>query len=280
MLKGNIKKHVRATHSFYSMSFRLPCTDFSVDTRLSVIHKPKVSSQNECMSNCDEDCVLTLSSCWKHDDKKFVKNKIQLLEKDVYATASKLTATTSWTKLLDVVQQMCNVGCLSIVACGHKFSGVPLLYTFMTTGFKCPICRFGDNVEIDITSSTPDKLCPNVWTTMCMLADVVRKRDILEKTNEDRIHAIQVSRQTISVVYQAMPWVILFVLYKENNPTMASTPYAQIPIKMTVDTSVPGHSSAMPGMINLSAGTIIISIVFIILSVVFMILSVSIKLHS
>jgi len=106
-----------------------------------------------------------------------------------------------------------------------------------------------------------------------MLADVVRKRDILEKTNEDRIHAIQVSRQTISVVYQAMPWVILFVLYKENNPTMASTPYAQIPIKMTVDTSVPGHSSAMSGVINLSAGTIILSIVF-------MIPIVSTKLHS
>jgi len=90
---------------------------------------------------------------------------------------------------------------------------------------------------------------------MCLLANVVRKRDALEKINEEHMLSVQISRQAIAVVYQSMPWVILFVLYKESTPTMASTPSAQIPIRMTVDTSNAAQSSAQRGCINLSAGT-------------------------
>jgi len=236
------------------MSFRLPCLDASVDTRLSVEKKPTRSKDTPKTQQADDNCVLTLSSCWHHDDSKFMHSKVQLLEKDAYAVATKLMATESWTNLLQIIQNTRDVGCLRVVGCGHQFSGLPLLYTFMATGFKCPICRFGGNAEIDITAPAPSTLCPNVWTTMCLLANVVRKRDLLEKINEERNLSVQISRQAIAVVYESMPWVILFVLYKESTPTMASTPYAQIPIRMTVDTSDAAHSSAQPGCINLSAG--------------------------
>jgi len=236
------------------MSFRLPCLDVSVDTRLSVKKKPTQSDDTPRTQQDDDNCVLTLSSCWHHDDSKFIHSKVQMLEKDTYAVATKLMETESWTNLLKIIKNTREVGCLRVVGCGHQFSGLPLLYAFMATGFKCPICRFGGNAEIDITAPAPSTMCPNVWTTMCLLANVVRKRDLLEKINEERILSGQVSRQAIAVVYQSMPWVILFVLYKESTPTMASTPYAQIPIRMTVDTSNAAHSSGQPGCINLSAG--------------------------
>jgi len=244
------------------MSFRLPCLDVAVDTRLSIEEKPHPSNDTPQTQQADDNCALTLSSCWHHDDGKFMRSKVQLLEKDAYAVATKLMATENWTDLLQIIQNTRDVGCLRVVGCGHRFSGLPLLYTFMTTGFKCPICRFGGNAEIDITAPTPSALCPNMWTTMCLLANVVRKRDVLEKNNEERMLSVQISRQAIAVVYHSMPWVILFVLYKESTPTMASTPYAQIPIRMTVDTSSSAQSSAQPGCIHLSAGTGHLSRVF------------------
>jgi len=240
------------------MTFRMPCLDISVDTRLRIETKPRRLNEQENTPHANDDCVLTLAGCWKHDDHQFMYSKIDLLENDSYAIATKIMATKSWTNLLSIVQQTSSIGCLGVVGCGHKFSGVPLLYTFMTTGFKCPICRYGGNVEVDITAAAPRELCPHVWTSMCTIANVVRKRDVLEKINEQRVMAVQMSRQAISVIYQTMPWVILFVLYKETHPTMASTPYAQIPIKMSVNGgSVVDESSSTPGNINLSAGSII-----------------------
>ena len=76
------------------MTFRLPCADASVDTRLQVLTRP------ERLHDTDEedDCALTLSSCWEHDDGQFMHSKMQLLANDVFAVATNLMQTESWKK--------------------------------------------------------------------------------------------------------------------------------------------------------------------------------------
>jgi len=231
------------------MTFRLPCLDQSIDTGLVACDVP-------LPPNTEDDCVLTLSSCWEHDDASFLTSKIQLLEEDARAVATKLLHTETWKTLPDLVQKMRAVGCLSVTACGHRFSGLPLLYICMTTGFKCPVCRYGNNAEIDITAAPPDHLCANVWEAMCVLCNVVRKRDRLEKLELERFTAMMMARQTISVVYLSLPWMLRFVLYKDPNPGMASAPFAQIPIKMCIDrtTVLQSRNGQLPDTINLTAG--------------------------
>jgi len=214
------------------MTFRLPCTDASVNTQLRVLPCP--GRLHNAAQSEDDDCALTLASCWEHDDREFMRNKILLLTSDVFAVGTNLMRTESWKNIPASIMRMRDTGCLCVMGCGHKFSGVPLLYTFMTMGFKCPICRFGGNATIDIEAPPPPSLCAETWKVMCYLANVVRKRDKLEKYNEERRLAMQMSRQNISLIYQSMPWFIVFALYKENKPTMSSTPYAHILIRMTV----------------------------------------------
>ena len=230
------------------MTFRLPCADASVDTRLQVLTHD---------TDEEDDCALTLASCWEHDDGQFMHSKMQLLANDVFAVATNLMQTESWKKLPSSILRMRQTGCLCVMGCGHKFSGVPLLYALTTVGFKCPICRFGGNATVDIQAPAPVSLCVDTWHVMCTLANVVRKRDKLEKYNEQRMLAIEMSRHSISVVYESMPWFIVFVLYKESKPTMSSTPYAQIPIKMTVELSNRAHSASDPEIIKLSAGVLL-----------------------
>lgn len=226
--------------------FRLPCLDHNIETQLAVCPPPLLPNEH------DDDCVLTLSSCWEHDDKGFMLSKMQLLEKDTLVSTTKLLQCESWTTLPDLIEQMQDVGCLSVTGCGHKFSGLSLLYIFMTTGFKCLICRYGDNAKVDITVTPPKVLCTKVWEAMC----VERKRDMLEKLNHERFVAMQMARQTISVVYVSLPWMLRFVLYKDPHPGVASAPFAQIPIKMSIDrnTALQSRQGQLPDTINLTAG--------------------------
>jgi len=186
----------------------------------------------------------------------FLTSKIALLEEDVHAVATKLLHTEAWKALPNLVQKMQAVGCLSITGCGHKFSGLPLLYICMTTGFKCPICRYGSNAEIDITAPPPDHLCAKVWEAMCVLCNVMLVRDRLERQEQERFAAMQAARQSISVIYVSLPWMLRFVLYKDPNPGMSSVPFAQIPIKMCIDrtTAVQSRNGQLPDTINLTAG--------------------------
>jgi len=255
------------------MIFTLPCADTLADTRLSVCEKPMTTSASPSASNSSlsttqnttdvdgesskeaVECVLTMASCWDHDDKAFLRSKIYMLEGDVYAKATKVMNSAAWKLLRTIVDQTKDVGCLKVTTCGHQFAGLPLLYAFLTTGFKCPICRFGGNVQIDISAKVPDGMCPKMWMVLCVLCDVVRKRDRVERNHDTHFSTLQLARQTITVVYQTLPWVVRFVLYKDANPGMNSQPFAQIPIHMTIDRSaLHARQGVWPDNIELSAG--------------------------
>ena len=255
------------------MIFSLPCLDTLADTRLSVCEKPMTTgaalsasksslSTTQTTTDVDDEssnevveCVLTMANCWAHDDKAFLRSKINMLEGDVYAKATKVMNTSAWKLLHTVIDKTKDVGCLKVTKCGHQFSGLPLLYAFMTTGFKCPICRCGANVQIDISAKVPEGMCSKMWMILCVLCDVVRKRDRVERNHDTHFSTLQLARQTITVVYQTLPWVVRFVLYKDANPGMDSEPFAQIPIRMTIDRSVlHSRQGVWPDDIVLSAG--------------------------
>jgi len=78
---------------------------------------------------------------------------------------------------------------------------------------------------------------------------------MIERNHETHFSTMQLACQTITVVYQTMPWVVRFVLYKEHTPSMNSVPFAQIPLKMAVDrAALQARQGVWPDDIVLSAG--------------------------
>jgi len=237
------------------MPFILPCLDARADTRLTERSKESLSAETDGRKEDDEECVLTMASRFSHDDKLFLRSKISMLESDEYANATKILTTAGWHVLPLIIEKIQDVGCLQVTACGHCFSGLPLLYTIMSSGFKCPICRCGGNAKIDLSANVPEGMCANLWTVLSVVCDAVRKRDKMERNHDVHFSTLQIARQTITVVYQNLPWVVRFVLYKEAHPGMTSEPFAQIAMKMKIDRSVlESRPDVWPDMLQLSAG--------------------------
>lgn len=257
------------------MTFVLPCSDMASNTTLYTCCKPSAVAAPAAANtdapallserpntaattdtlDMDQTCVLTMENCWEHDDKSFFRDQIALLERDVYAKATKLLVLSSWKKLSALVEKLPNIGCLRVAGCGHKFSGIPLLYNMMASGFKCPICRFGGNADINLDAKVQGDFPLKLWEILCVLCKVVRKRNLIEMNHEAHFSTLQLARQTITVVYQSMPWVVRFVLYKEKNPTMNSLPCAEIPMQMTMDhAALQNRQGVWPDDIVLSVG--------------------------
>jgi hypothetical protein len=255
-----------------NMAFVLPCADTAIDTRLRICiaPSPSLSAGNTAVTAPTsgglvgienpithevEECVLTMASCWEHDNKGFLRGKVAMLENDIYTKATKLLGTAPWNKLHSLIDELEDIGCLCVAGCGHKFSGVPLLYTVLTSGFKCPICRFGGNAHIGICSAISKDCLKKVWEVMCIVCNVVLRRDLIEKNHDANFSTLQLARQTITMVYQTLPWVMRFVLYKEACPVMDSVPFAQIQMQLSVDRSaLDRRHGVWPAMIELSAG--------------------------
>jgi len=205
--------------------------------------------------NAVETCALIMGNYWDHDDKSFLRDKIALLERDVYAKATKLFALSLWKMLPGMIEDLQDIGCLRVARCGHKFSGIPLLYNMMTSGFKCPICRFEGNADINLDAMVQGDFPLQLWEILCVLYKVVRKRNLIEMHHEAHFSTLQLARQTITVVYQSMPWVVRFVMYKENNPSMNGVPCAEIPLQMTMDhAALHARQGVWPDDIVLSVG--------------------------
>jgi len=268
---------------FIEMTFVLPCSDTATNTTLctccipnavadpatAVGIMPSTSTHTDTAAmlspientaqsdivDVEETCVLTMENCWQHDDKSFFRDQISLLERDVYAKATKLLVLPSWKKLPAMVENLQDLGCLRVAGCGHKFSGVPLLYAMMTGGFKCPICRFGGNTDINLGKMVQGDFPLDLWEILCVLSTVVRKRNVIERNHEAHFSTLQLARQTITVVYQSMPWVVRFVMYKETNPKMHNVPSAEISLQMVMDSAaLHGRQGIWPDDIVLGVG--------------------------
>jgi len=128
------------------MTFVLPCSDTASNTRLcrctapqTVVastaasvdcpHSPTNTVQDTDTVNAMETCALIMGNYWDNDDKSFLRDQIALLERDVYAKATKLFALSLWKMLPGMIEDLQDIGCLRVARCGHKFSSMPLLYT-------------------------------------------------------------------------------------------------------------------------------------------------------
>ena len=221
-------------------------------TSITTLQRPNTMTQDTL--DDEEPCALTMGNCWDHDDKTFFREHIVRLEADVFAKATKLLALASWKKLPGMVDELEDIGCLRVAGCGHKFSGTPLLYTMMTNGFKCPICRYGGSAKINLGEMVEGDFPPGLWDVLCVLCTVVRRRDIIERNHQAHFSTLQLARQTITTVYRTMPWIVRFVLYNEASPAMHSIPFAQIPLKMEMDrTALEARQGIWPDDIVLNA---------------------------
>ena len=194
-------------------------------------------------------CALTMSSPWDHDDRAFFNENIRRLEQQ-FALAGLLFVNgqnerNRWGDLCAAVKSLPNIGCVRISGCGHSFCAVPLIYTFMTSGFKCPICRFGGNQAVDLSAECPANFACATWECLCVLAHFSRKHDVhLRQVEENTLHSqLQVINNTFSTIYYNMPWVMRFMLYDEAIPDNNCRPFKAIYIRMYVKNVVNvGHA--------------------------------------
>ena len=56
--------------------------------------------------NAVETCALIMGNYWDHDDKSFLRDQIALLERDVYAKATKLFALSLWKMLPGMIEDL------------------------------------------------------------------------------------------------------------------------------------------------------------------------------
>ena len=263
-----IGRCIASTQHGQRMTLQMPCSgagECKIDMRVSVCRelplgplRGALGGDMSCKVDGDPEdaCVLTMASPWCHDDQLFFKQKIAWLESDGFAIETKLMQHAAWKTLTPLLDKAQDVGCLAMVGCGHRFSGLPLLYLFMCNGFKCPVCRFGGNKQVDIAAiPAPVGICAHTWTALCVIAQVVRSRDSLEHKEDEMRMSIQLARQAISAVYASLPWVMRFVLYKESAPGMGSAPFAEVPMRLCVDKeSVQAQGEDWSNRIQMRAG--------------------------
>jgi len=77
-----------------------------------------------------ERCPLVLEYLWSHNDEKFLKSKLAILQDKSIGTQG------DWSSVelaLNMLPQ--ESGCLKIQGCGHVFCAIPLLYMLATSCF-------------------------------------------------------------------------------------------------------------------------------------------------
>jgi len=221
--------------------------------RLQLVSLP-TTEQRQTFDNC----ALTMSSPWNHDDREFFNENIRRLVQQ-FALAGLLfvqgqNERNRWGDLCAAVGSLPNIGCVSICGCGHSFCAVPLIYTFMTSGFKCPICRFGGNQAVDLYAECPENFASATWECLCVLAHFSRKLDVhLRQVEENTLHSqVQLINNTFSTIYYKMPWVMRFMLYDEVTPDKHSRPFKAIYTRMYVKNVVDVRNAPFVSMLEMN----------------------------
>jgi len=145
-------------------------------------HTLQLYTANDCHEHKDVTCALMMQSVVDCDNQEFLQERIDNARHTNMTKKSALRAQISL--MLDAIQkdlddmQMKSVpSCIRIASCGHIFSAVPLLYEFMTSGFKCPLCRHGSGQIIDHAAQTvsPSNMQADLWHILCVLCECVRR---------------------------------------------------------------------------------------------------------
>ena len=138
--------------------------------------------ESVCEQYEDVICALTLSSVVHHDAKIFLQEKLETAKTTVAGglqpsnPRAKMLFEAAQQDLQDIDLQQIPT-CIRIEACGHVFSGAPLLYELISRAFTCPLCRHGSRQTVDIhdTDIIPANMDKHLWRVLCFLAQHARK---------------------------------------------------------------------------------------------------------
>ena len=199
-----------------------------------------ISQKKSCKID-DNICVLTMENVNLCDDVSYLS--------DIVKNIKNMSITNY---LHEISSEIKNIGSIKIIKCGHHFSGVPILYEFMTKKFKCPICRFGSEKEIDLKENRPSTIAPNMWTLLCKIAEITRENDKKQRLEEEEAMVEQISLTTVIAMYEILPWDVSFSIYRNENPLIHERPYAIMSVGMRYDNLLsinPETSSSMENVV-------------------------------
>ena len=112
---------------------------------------------------------------------------------------------------------------IRIVACGHVFAALPLLYSIMHGEFRCPLCRGGSNRPVHLTRTSTPGICSSLWELMCLLCTEARRRTVLATLAENEAAAREMqgpapatSPLLLSEILELMSLRAIFSIYRAD----------------------------------------------------------------
>jgi len=192
--------------------------------------KEATESRNEHL--LAEVCPLVLEHLWSLDDKKFLRNKLAIVQAKNIGTYSDYSQVELGLGLIKH-----NMGCLKITGCGHVFCAVPLLYMFVTSSFRCPVCRFGNSARVDMSQKPPPNLPQGVWETLSVLSKLTAQREIREQLDTMNNNLEEITQESFMDIYAMIPWQMAVSVYRQADAAPGDTPHACVHMKMRQETA-------------------------------------------
>jgi len=187
--------------------------------------KQATESRNEHL--LAEVCPLVLEHLWSLDDKKFLRNKLAIVQAKNIGTHSDYSQVELGLGLIKH-----NMGCLKITGCGHVFCAVPLLYMFVTSSFRCPVCRFGNSARVDMSQKRPPNMPQGVWQTLSVLSKLAAQREICEELDTMNSNLQEITQQSFMGIYAMIPWQMAVSVYRQADAAPGDVPHACVHMNM------------------------------------------------
>jgi len=220
--------------------------DASAEICLEICRKPSNMQEGNVVRNEAEQCPLVMDDLWSNDDQKFLTDKLHILVAG--ASASEEECATA----LEYIAGVKNMGCMKIKGCGHGFCAIPLLYAFMTSCFKCPVCRFGNKATIDIAAKKPYNMPNAAWESLCILSRLSSLCDKKERIANENVAIMEVAQESLQDLYTIIPWKMVFSVYKKNDAATGDIPFAIVSTDMCFER---GSINFIGSNVEFSSGT-------------------------
>jgi len=179
-------------------------------------------------------CPLTMESIYAKNDAQFLKEAVKTISNNPL-----FVKPEAWEKIVQDCEDVGNMGAIKIQKCGHEFSALPLLYEVMTKVFKCPICRGGSETKVVLDKDqVPGNMSPKTWKVLCSICTIVREQDRKQKQIEENALPLVMQINSLIDMYDSMPWMMTFSLYRTENPSTSERPFVIIPVPMRMETHI------------------------------------------
>lgn len=185
----------------------------------------------------DFECSLTMQTPSDFDVQAFLKEVHEINTKNKNLKKRKREDDEVEEKIAELPDSK---DVIRLTECQHRFLAVPFLYHIMSSsaGFKCPICRSGSEMPVDLTQSGATPPCP-AWECLCMISRRARERTRAEEAIEEVNTIIQLQRLEVESVYEMsiaelvhdLNITIIFSMFQGNRTNRRPPiPSANVPV--------------------------------------------------